>query len=78
MLLSNFDLPSTAPYFSFGDWDIVAARVSTDPGTMNRFPTNKFTSATASDGTLQALIRELIITSGTGHASSTYYSSNGI
>lgn len=52
----------------------MAARDSSDPGTMHRFPTNMFTGATATDGTMQALIRELIITTGTTHSSATYYS----
>jgi hypothetical protein len=40
---------------------------------MNRFPTNKFTGAALVQGMMQALIREVIITTGTAHASNLFY-----
>ena len=55
-----------------GDWDVVAARQSTDAVGMHRFPTNKFTSVRG-DGSFQVLIRELIIAQGSAHASSLFY-----
>ena len=76
-LLSRIDVTSTNPSFSFGDQSVVAARQASDAATMNRFPTNKFTSSATitpvRDGTMQILIREIIITSGSTHSSSLYY-----